>query len=184
MLALQQPTMLAPVHFPVHNAIVNETESDLKSTLLLAHAADPTSLRKTDTKGNTPLHIAAIAMQPNIVRLLLQLGCLPDLQARNINYRTPLEALLAILRSGRDFMQTFCTGSFEGHEDFALQTWQVLAEGAANGKPVQSEDLARVKCGCTCGKCRDGWLSERAAFHLEGSYSVSIALQARELTSL
>lgn len=162
--------MVAPVVFPIHCAIVNETENELKSTLLLVHATNPASLCKTDTKGNTPLHMAAIAMQASTLRLLLQLGCLPDLQARNIKYRTPIEALVANLQSSRDFMQTFGTCSFKGHEEFAEHTWQFLTQVGPDGKPVGLEDAARLKYGCTCGNCRDGWLSERAALHLEGLF--------------
>lgn len=163
---VRRPTLTAS--FPIHHAIANSEASELERTLRQSHAANPATLRKTDMRGNTPLHVAALAMQPSTIRILLELGCLPDLQARNAKYRTPLEALAASLQSTRDFQNSLDLGPFKGHDEKSLATWQILAESSPGAAPLQSADIARIKYGCTCGKCRDGWLSSRAAFHLQG----------------
>lgn len=104
---------------------------------------------------------------------LLHLGGVEDLDVKDFNGDTPLMVLDRFMSACRKFERFSGLVEWEGHdaEDCrcklimlkAMKSQILDLEGCS-----EDDILARIKWGCTCGKCIQGWLSPSMLFRLEG----------------
>lgn len=135
--------------------------------LLPKDPEDPTWV-VTDEHGNTVLHLAAEHSRPDDIGYILSKK--PDLaNVRNDEAFTPLEVLHNALEEERTVYRHWLT--HERHRSgkkadqfrgFAQSS--ILSVGILTGVEVSDlghVDAQRIKYGCTCGNCIDGFLSPR-----------------------
>ncbi|KAG6916022.1 hypothetical protein DXG01_008791 [Tephrocybe rancida] len=155
--------------YPLHFAIVNSKGQEVVDLIKSHYQSDPSSIHKPDASGFTPIHVALGKADPDVVRVLLELGVTEDLNnANNAEDSTPLECLKASMRSTREFSETLLP-QWDGHSDAEL-TCEYLAKRAMS-ETVISDTLegyiTKRKWGCTCGACAGGWLTKRMRFRLQ-----------------
>jgi hypothetical protein len=119
---------------------------------------------KVDRSSMNILHIAASEIKVQSVRWLL--GNVDDDQklssARDVQGYTPLEELESQLESKRNTtergeMTVVISDKFRGHSAEAIGCLAALRK-VTNPSAIQ---YLRLKYGCTCGECIDGFLSPR-----------------------
>ncbi|OBZ78418.1 hypothetical protein A0H81_02167 [Grifola frondosa] len=177
----ERPPGLPPheVEFAVHHAIADDKRKhiDIAAKIRDAYAADPTSVRKRDEDGVTPLYLAAGLMDLGAVRALLSLppesGIIEDLTRRdNADGMTPLEVCERQMVSTREFSETML-GVWGGYDDDSLRVTVLLKRAAGEDIPVTDDEYVKArKYGCTCGQCTGGWLSPRMRYRLMTEASV------------
>ncbi|QDS70673.1 hypothetical protein FKW77_001262 [Venturia effusa] len=119
-----------------------------------------------DCEGNTILHIAAMRFSHQDVASFLKE--IPKLAStRNYHGETPTEALNRHLEEQRTTkswgMKISCVSDqFRGFGDNTVKTLMEL-KGLTHTTPI---DEARLKYGCTCGQCLEGFFSPRMRFAL------------------
>ncbi|OAP59781.1 hypothetical protein AYL99_04783 [Fonsecaea erecta] len=117
----------------------------------------------TDKEANTLLHLAALDFLPESVAWIMQQPAAAHLIAlRNSSGNTPLEALLQKLeivrtRSLSGTSITILSDDFNGHT-LSMARCTALLKGV---KIDTDKDLEQFRYGCTCGVCKDGYLSVR-----------------------
>lgn len=164
--------------------ILSSPESDILHNSLL-ELVDPTMLAKvqqfftstspddlkwsrTDSKGDTVLHIAAKQSKPETIKwILAQTDTL--LQQRNSDGDTPLEALQSAIEKARTatilpFYAEDISEQYSGLHEEGVQSLAIL-NGREELNPLE---ITRIKYGCTCGDCIDGVLSPRTKLALQG----------------
>ncbi|KAI0072691.1 hypothetical protein K474DRAFT_1711376 [Panus rudis PR-1116 ss-1] len=137
-----------PLHHRFYSSVPEESVSSFVDFIQTTHGSTPELLRGRDDEKRTLLHIAAasfniVADRPNGVG------------------KTPLETCEHVLRSSGEFGEMF--GWCRPRPEAGLRTAYVLRSAAGEDIGGLSEDeYVRVKAfGCTCNRCRDGWLSPR-----------------------
>ncbi|OBT56864.1 hypothetical protein VE04_02992 [Pseudogymnoascus sp. 24MN13] len=120
--------------------------------------------KKVDKKLNTVLHIASCEYKLKTVEWLLKNADVdqPLSSARNIKGYTALEGLQNVLEAKRTTMErgfmTICiSDNFSGFPIDAVSCVAAL-QGIKSPSRIQS---LRLKFGCTCGQCVDGFFSVR-----------------------
>lgn len=169
----------------------------IEETIQKAFEEDPLSVRKKDSNGMTPLHVAAASHNIKAIRALLSLpssaGVRDDLADRhNTDGSTPLEVCETDMESTKAFSLTLLS-HWKGHDSKALQCMYALkiaagedpwteadkAQGGMDGLTDQQKEDRFVKLrtyGCTCGKCLDGWLSPRMQFRLACTLKLMVSV--------
>ncbi|KAL9082518.1 MAG: hypothetical protein Q9165_008867, partial [Trypethelium subeluteriae] len=123
--------------------------------------------RATDDTGNTILHLAAILTKSESVAWIINQNS--QLQTcRNDAGETPLEALESHLESRRTrkvFAQVtnHISDKFEGFDDESIMCLSQL-KGLGN---TNRHEFLRLRYGCSCGQCTEGFLSCRMRFALK-----------------
>ncbi|OBT64095.1 hypothetical protein VE03_06260 [Pseudogymnoascus sp. 23342-1-I1] len=120
--------------------------------------------RKVDKKLNNVLHIASCEYKPRTVEWLLNNADVDQTlsSARNIKGYTALEALESVLEAKRTTMEygmmtIYISDNFTGFPTDAVNCVAAL-QGIQAPSRIQS---LRLKFGCTCGQCVDGFFSAR-----------------------
>ena len=120
--------------------------------------------KKVDKKLNNVLHVASCEYKLKTVEWLLNNADVGQIlsSARNIKGYTALEALQSILEEKRTIiergMMTVCiSDKFTGFPVEAVGCLAVL-QGIKTPSRIQS---LRLKFGCTCGQCANGYFSAR-----------------------
>merc|ERR1711939_108507 len=128
----------------------------------------------TDMKGNTLMHIAAMAHEPACLAwMMAQPGGRRLQNIRNQDYDTPLEALELVLDKSRTRLFTggrfllHYSDAFRGYPKNAVRCLAILK--GVHHEP-KDEGWKRLAGGCTCGHCFEGCMSPRMR--------LSLALQA------
>ncbi|PCH42308.1 hypothetical protein WOLCODRAFT_143973 [Wolfiporia cocos MD-104 SS10] len=151
----------------LHHKIFDK-ESEIEKTIRDAFAEDPTSIRKRDPLGFTPLHVAAASANSTAVKVLLELGVQHDaLDRENDVCLTPLMLCKNNLRLARELSEMLAI-VWQGykHEDLLVEAMLKRAMGEEVGQ--DSGYVQRNKWGCTCGNCIGGWLSPLMIHRLTG----------------
>ncbi|KAJ7503117.1 hypothetical protein B0H11DRAFT_619204 [Mycena galericulata] len=139
--------------FPLHSAIVNDRSASIVSTIQSFYDKDPASIHQADDKGFTPIFTATAAMNVLAVQKLLEWDLHADLRnAENVQGVTPLEGLADIMRSEREFVETFMD-SWSGYPDAQLTVQALLKQ--AMGLTVNEDEMPKGQychgCGRACG---------------------------------
>lgn len=138
------------------------TLSLVKDRLVLTPATDPLWL-SIDGHGNTILHIASMTRKASTITWLLQQPFANTLLTiRNLEGNTALEALQSALDNDRRMKQMFID-DFDGFTPNEVKCLSLLG-GIAN---PSSDQILRLKYGCTCGVCIAGFISPRLSHALE-----------------
>ena len=156
---------------PLHHAIITLPDSECVE-FFRAWKSDENSAdewTKVDRYSNNVLHIAACELKIQTVRWLIDdssEGQTLSL-ARNVKGYTPIEKLESDLETKRTrrthgMMTVDISDNFSG---FAPEATSCLAALRNSGNLSQIQ-YARLKFGCTCGLCIDGFLSPRMRFAL------------------
>ena len=131
------------------------------------NANDP-RWRATDNTGNTVLHLAAIHTKSESVSWIMNRNS--QLQTcRNDAGETPLEALefhLESERTRREFGMKIdhISDEFQGFNDESVMCLSQL-KGLQD---ANRHEMLRMRYGCSCGQCTEGFLSPRMRFTLSG----------------
>ena len=157
---------------PLHHAITTLPDPKcvefLDSHMMTAGVSDE-AWHNVNHKRDNILHVAARFGKPLTVRWLIEKvdkgGILR--QARNVEGYTPLEALQSVLESSRvsfqhGFMTVCVSDRFRGYQPSSISCLSAL-KGIENPTPIQ---LLRLKYGCTCNACIQGFISPRMKFAL------------------
>ncbi|EPE26563.1 hypothetical protein GLAREA_02476 [Glarea lozoyensis ATCC 20868] len=156
---------------PFHHAIITLPDSECVE-FLRAWKSDENPAdewAKADRYSNNVLHIAACELKIQTVRWLISdsgKGQILSL-ARNVKGYTPIEQLESELETKRTrrthgMMTVDISDNFSG---FAPEATSCLAALRSSGN-LSRIQLARLKFGCTCGSCIDGFLSPRMSYAL------------------
>lgn len=152
---------------PIHHAVTVLADNDCVEYLDQQRTSTPTTnaaWEALDRSGNTILHVAATLSKVKSLNWILTSGLYSKLiGVRNHEGYTPLEALqshLESIRVKRELMGRWLI--WTASDDFrGFSNEAVLCLLKLRGKKVTREDIARIKGGCTCGQCLDGFLSPR-----------------------
>lgn len=139
---------------------------------------------QVDKCQDTLLHVAARQVKPNCIKWLLE--NVSEAQAwrstPNLSGYTPLEVLQAKLEIRRTLsemgsMTIDVSDNFRGFPPDAVACLSVLLN-LGDGQPVSTIQTLRLKYGCTCGECLEGFLSPRMKLVLlDQAYATSDILQ-------
>lgn len=136
---------------------------------LAATAVTGNDWQKLNYKHDNILHVAALFGKPLTIRWLIENVDKDESlsQARNLKGYTPLEVIQSALESSRTSieygMMTICmSDDFRGFGTSSVSCLSILKK-LENPTPVQ---LLRLKYGCTCNTCLDGFMSPRMKFSL------------------
>jgi len=157
---------------PLHHAAVSYIDDECEEffeTFKTANHVD--TWVKADRFGNNVLHQAALELKPESVRWLVDNVDESKVlsSTRNRKGYTPLEALINRLEKQRNTeqhgMMTAVMWDFlQGFNEDAVNCIAVLRDIKV---PSEIENL-RIKFGCSCGNCTDGFLSPRMGHALLG----------------
>ena len=167
-----------PLHEIIKLGPLDQPVPDVDRAIRFAYTKDTTSVKMKSDTGLTPLHMAVKCENVSAVRSLLALPAESGVRAELDSHDhprglSPEEACKEVMLTTRKMMESI-TGAWPG------LTW---AEGAphilyllkrARGELAGiSEDafVHRLRWGCTCGQCADGWLSPRMRYRLKGAFS-------------
>ncbi|TCD68460.1 hypothetical protein EIP91_010746 [Steccherinum ochraceum] len=130
------------------------------------HTKNPTSVRKRNQRGLTPLHAAAINSNLLAVKTLLELGATDDLtKMDNAMGKTPYELVKFVMDVERETVER--TGKkWDGFSQKSLEVAWTLRRAAGEDVGPLEEYVAQYKWGCTCGKCALGWFSLRMRYRM------------------
>ena len=151
---------------PLHHAAITLRDSEcvefFKAWKTGAKLADEWT--KVDRYSNNLLHIAACELKVQTVQWLIDDSGHGQILSvtRNVKGHTPLEKLESSLETKRTrrehgMMTIDISDSFSGFAPEAISCLEAL-HSLANPSQILS---ARLKFGCTCGLCIDGFLSPR-----------------------
>ncbi|MCJ1366747.1 hypothetical protein MMC16_005877 [Acarospora aff. strigata] len=153
---------------PLHHAITAQADNDcveyLNQRRIIAPVTDA-AWEAVDRSGNTILHLAANNSKTKTLHWIMDSGLDTKLiNVRNYEGYTPLEALESTLDSTR--IKKELQGAhliWPASDDFrGFGEESVLCLLRLRGKRNPSmKEIARIKCGCTCGECIQGFLSPR-----------------------
>ncbi|KAF4981913.1 hypothetical protein FZEAL_2382 [Fusarium zealandicum] len=123
--------------------------------------------RPVDVNGNTVLHLAAVrSWFKSVTYIVERYSQLSSM--RNMQGYTPREALLRSMEMFRTKREADPRSSdlFEGFDDASVGCIAVLrgfniGDLAALSSSHNMDYLSRIKYGCSCGQCIDGFLSPR-----------------------
>ncbi|KAE9364854.1 hypothetical protein N431DRAFT_111710 [Stipitochalara longipes BDJ] len=156
---------------PLHHAALTLSDSECVEFFSAFEMSDKLGDEwvKLDRSSKNVLHIAASELKPKSVHWLLASSGYGETlgSARNVDGDTPLEQLefeLEIKRTRRNhgMMAVDISDTFPGFTAEAIECLAAL-RGIKNPTPI---DTARLKFGCTCSSCIDGFLSPRMKFAL------------------
>ena len=156
---------------PVHHAIVTLSDEHCVEFFRNFETSDMSldEWGKSDRFHRNALHIAAGALKVQSVRWLLENADQGQRlsSARTVEGYTPqeeLESHLEAKRAQRDhgMMTTNISDNFSGYPSEAIECLAAL-RGVNEASETQH---AKLKYGCTCGSCIDGFLSPRMKFAL------------------
>ncbi|EIM82040.1 uncharacterized protein STEHIDRAFT_161392 [Stereum hirsutum FP-91666 SS1] len=156
-------------HFPLHWSVENELDAVTISSIRSAHAIDPSALHQKDGANSTLLHLAASRARLDVLSELLALGGTQDLDETDSWDRSPLGALVCLMRAAREFIERAGV-PFEGHDEVMCKSKLVMLKVMGSSLLEGSSDeeyLKKIKWGCTCNNCIDGWLSPAMLFRLQ-----------------
>lgn len=131
-------------------------------------------------KGNIYLHYALMSGKPKAAQWLITNSGVMLPGHRNHEDDTPRQALESLLEFNRTTMaSSFMMVSQSVSDDFkglstALLECLILVKGLESPHALgNATSVARLKFGCTCGLCLDGFLSPRMSFALLGQAEIS-----------
>ncbi|KAM0458173.1 hypothetical protein ACHAPV_001549 [Trichoderma viride] len=131
------------------------------------------SWTSADRDGNTLLHHAATSESPACVKWMIEM-CPRLVSERNFLGETPLDACQERLEAIRT-QQKWAGGSitvsdkFTGYSQPYVEILCIL-KGLSN---LSLEELLRLKYGCTCGQCQEGFFSPRMRMALQCSAGIT-----------
>lgn len=137
-----------------------------------------------DGDGNSLLHHAAISENPACVKWIVE-KCPPLVTIRNYLGETPFDSCQEHLENTRTRQQWMmksnvasdkCTGYSQPFVEI-LCTLQGLSDPSL-------EELQQLKYGCTCGQCREGFLSPRMHFALLSTAETTTDMVLDEMDSI
>lgn len=169
--------------FPLHWSVENEPDAVTISSIRSAHAIDPSVLHQKDGANCTLLHLAASRARLDVLSELLALGGTQDLYETGSGGKTPLGALELTIKSTR-LLVGRAGEPFEGHDEVMCKCKLVILKAMGSRLLDGSSDeeyLKRIKWGCTCNNCIDGWLSPAMLFRLQGRSSPHYILSQASL---
>ncbi len=158
---------------PVHYAVTVLTDSEcllFPKERLLSYPITDSTWEAVDRTGNTILHLAALLSKHQSLDWIMDVGLGTQLiSVRNHEGYTPVEALQSLLQSERVRKELLgfslviaCSDNFRGFDDESVLCLLRL-RGIRN---LSEEEIARVKFGCTCDECIEGFLSPRMSHAL------------------
>jgi GNAT superfamily N-acetyltransferase len=162
---------LLKTRLPLHHAATTLSDRECVEVFEAFKSSDKPSDEwvKVDRAAMNLLHIAAGKLKPQSVRWLLDISGHGDTlrSARDVNGNTPLEQLeskLDIKRTRREhgMLTVDISDNFPGFTDEVIDCIAALRR-IKDPSPIER---ARLKFGCTCGSCIDGFLSPRMHFAL------------------
>ncbi|PON29537.1 hypothetical protein TGAM01_v201786 [Trichoderma gamsii] len=135
-----------------------------------------------DRKGNTLLHYAAISGDLTCVKWIME-KCPRLVTARNHQRNTPLDEFqthLEVIRTQQKWgtKTVAVSDKFTGYSQPHVEMLCTL-QGLSN---LSLEELLRLKYGCTCGQCQEGFLSPRMRFTLAQTADDAAAMVSDECT--
>lgn len=138
-------------------------------SLQVYYAANPLSIVQPDFAGNTPLHIASVTGKEQVVCHILQIS--PQAAYKtNLDGFTPLEQLHADILNTKEFCKTILGRSYSGVENekckILYELTKTMNKPLPNGEVYGEQQWMAFKWGCTCGRCKGGWLSPRMIYRL------------------
>lgn len=154
----------ATVFAEEEHTLVNLDESAWKMDIMplfQSLALDHALWGPLDYVGNTVLHISAMRFDPHFVdRVLNQNPVLRN--KRNYRGETPIEVLELEMEEQRTIkswgMRSKCiSDQFTGFSDRNVQTL-INIKGLKDPSP---DEMAKLRYGCTCGRCTAGFLTPR-----------------------
>lgn len=123
--------------------------------------------RSADRDGNTLLHHAATSENPKCVKWIIE-RCPRLLTTRNDLWETPLDACqahLEVIRTEQKWTTVKSIAVSDRFTGYSQQFVEILCALKGLSNP-SLEELLRLKYGCTCGQCQEGFLSPRMRFAL------------------
>ncbi|KAJ6590025.1 hypothetical protein DFH09DRAFT_1027257 [Mycena vulgaris] len=124
--------------FPLHFAIARDKTANIATTIQAIYDKDPTSIHKADDMGITPIFMAVTLTNVIAIRKLLEWDLRSDLEnSANADGVTPLERLEDIMRSEREFVETF--DEWKGYSHHQLTIEYLLKQ--AMGQAVEEENV-------------------------------------------
>ncbi|CEL06575.1 hypothetical protein ASPCAL09748 [Aspergillus calidoustus] len=156
---------------PFHHAAETLSDEDCL-TFLKYHASSVGSALPNNTQS-TLLHSIARAIKPRSLQWIID-----NVQearkwqsSRDMQGFTPIEALKEKLESSRStrqvmLMTLIVSDQFKGFGTEAVWCLELLSTRDGNSTRLSTLELQRLKYGCTCGSCLEGFLSPRMAFAL------------------
>ncbi|XRM39503.1 hypothetical protein ABZX51_002854 [Aspergillus tubingensis] len=148
---------------PLHHAALTLMDEELKAFFVF-HASDELGWERVTNSEATLLHLTASELKPLSTRWLLENVHHANSwkTARDLNGYTPLGALQEKLETMRTqkpyglFRILNVSDHFKGYPDTAVSCLSLLLGREASGR-----DKTRLRYGCTCGGCLEGFLSPR-----------------------
>jgi hypothetical protein len=151
--------------FPLHHAATTLTNLECVEYLKKAATEDGANLTMLDRTQRTLLHTLARKLKLKSITWLLENvdGAVSWKTVRDINGDTPFDVLKDFLEDIRTKRHLFMgnlhvSDGFQGFPSPAVECLSLL--GLAPGE-VLDLSISRLKYGCTCGQCIDGFLSPR-----------------------
>ncbi|GFH55566.1 hypothetical protein CTEN210_12042 [Chaetoceros tenuissimus] len=132
-------------------------EQDIDTMRLLKELihSTPSHVTKSDENGNTPLHVAAAALNLPVIDCLLEYGA--KLDSKDSDDNTPLACLAKRLQGYQDFESTFCLG-------LPVKPSDILKKQRCILLLMEQEDKRPLI---------DGWMSPRMLFALSMSAALT-----------
>lgn len=161
---------------------VNDTaRMELTQVALESYGPEEDIWISADRKGNTLLHHAATYEEPACVNWIIE-KCPRLVTIRNHQRKTPLDACrehLEVIRTRQKWMTKTVAVSdkFTGYSQPYVEILCTL-KGLSN---LSLEELLRLKYGCTCGQCQEGFLSPRMRFTLDWNAEMTAAIVGDEI---
>lgn len=142
------------------------TRLELTQAALDSYGSEEDIWISADRKGNTLLHHAAIFGDLTCVKWIME-QCPRLVTARNHQRNTPLDGFqthLEVIRTQQKWgtKTVAISDNFTGYSQLHVEMLCTL-QGLSN---LSLEELLRLKYGCTCGQCQEGFLSPRMRFTL------------------
>ncbi|KAI0072687.1 hypothetical protein K474DRAFT_1711372 [Panus rudis PR-1116 ss-1] len=167
-----------PLHYAINENGTAEGSPDLVAMIRSLYTTNPEILRSRDEEGWTPLHIAAKQFEVDATRALLELpspGPREDLTDRcNSAGVTPVEICERTLRSSSELGHMMDVRVPQSERVLATAFLLHSAAGEDVGGLSEADYVTVKKWGCTCNRCRDGWLSPRMTRRLEVEIDLAI----------
>ncbi|TFY56509.1 hypothetical protein EVG20_g8897, partial [Dentipellis fragilis] len=161
---------LADFH-PVHSVLAKATDYTDEQLDKIIHDLcndQPSLVHEQDDEGRTPIFTAVFMRSVQAVRTLLLLDAAQDLDRRdNITNRTPLEYCSETMMFKKESQEM--KGVFTGNAERSLRMIWLMKRALGSPGLVESEEVyvKAQRWDCTCGKCLDGWYSQRMQWALE-----------------
>ncbi|KAI0701641.1 hypothetical protein C8Q76DRAFT_825149 [Earliella scabrosa] len=167
-----------PLHILIAAGTIVSPIPEMAQKIRDAYSQDPSSVRKKDEHGFTPLHLAAHFGNLEALQTLLALppsaGISEDLTVRDgTEGLTPLETCEREMRNKKEFAETVL-GSWTGYPTPSLRVLYLLKRATGEVLQMSEDEFVESRWwGCTCGKCANGWLSPRMRYRLKTTAEVN-----------